>query len=147
MMIDTTETSLAIQWFHLERITGTASAVRKEKQMVPDLNVDWEKLEHFARIGLLSIGCALLESAQLKGKDEHIRLLFEIRNALIHNNGDLALNHNQQSLTNATKYIEQNRHTEISEELDSTYFSMNGTVVELDRNISYVLRLFMIKYA
>jgi hypothetical protein len=56
MMIDTTETSLATQWFHLERITGTASAVGKEKQMVPDLNVDWEKLEHFARIGLLSIG-------------------------------------------------------------------------------------------
>jgi len=56
MKIDTTETSLATQWFHLERITGTASAVGKEKQMVPDLNVDWEKLEHFARIGLLSIG-------------------------------------------------------------------------------------------
>jgi hypothetical protein len=147
MMIDKTETTLATEWFHLERIIGTATAVRKEKEISPDLNVDWGKLEHLARIGLLSIGCALLESAQLKGKDDHLRLLFEIRNALIHNNGDLALNKNKKSLTKAKKYIAENRYTEISTKLDSTYFSLDSTVVELHSNISYVLRLFMIKYA
>ena len=91
--------NLATQWFHLERIFG--SATRREQHIDPTANVDWEKTEHFVRIGALAVACAILEDAGLRQKNEHVRLLFEIRNALIHNAGNMALNRNTTALVRA----------------------------------------------
>jgi hypothetical protein len=118
--------------------------VKREKLNNPDANIDWEKTEHYVRIGALSSACVLLEDANLKGTNVHIRLLFEIRNAFIHNKGDMALNRNSDSLQDAINYIQDNGHKDLSDKLDSPYFSINGSVVKLENNLYYALRLCMI---
>lgn len=142
MSITSISNSLATQWFHLELCFG--SAVSREKNINPEANIDWEKTRHYVDVGALSAACVLLEDSNLKGTNEHIRLLFEIRNALIHNNGDMSLNRNSNSLHDAENYIQENRHKDLSEKLDSPYFSLNGTVVTLKANIYHALRLCMI---
>lgn len=135
--------SLATQWFHLERAIGPA--VRREQRNDPDANVDWAKTDHYVRIGALAVACAILEDAGLKLKNEHIRQLFEIRNALIHNGGNLALNRNSNAVLSAQNYLNQGRHKNISQNLDAPYFSLIGTTVELQSNIYFALRLCMQK--
>lgn len=137
-----TPPSLATQWFHLERAFGPA--VRREQRNDPDANVDWAKTDHYVRIGALAVACAILEDAGLKKKNEHIGLLFEIRNALIHNGGDMAMNRNAQALQNARNYLNLARHRDISQNLDAPYFSLAGTIVELQGNIYFALRLCML---
>jgi hypothetical protein len=136
-----TESSLATQWFHLELAFGPA--VLRQQRNDPDANIDWTKTDHYVRIGALSVACALLEDAGLKKKNEHIRMLFEIRNALIHNGGDMALNRNSSALISAQNYLNQDRHKDISQNLDSPYFSLTDTVVVLQSNIYFALRLCM----
>lgn len=135
--------SIATQWFHLERIFGPAA--RRERHIDPDANVDWELTDHYVRVGALAVGCALLEDAGLKAKDEHVRLLFEIRNALIHNAGDMALNRNTKALGDAQRYLSNASHATLSPEIGSPFFSLTGTVVELQPSIYFSLRLCMLQ--
>lgn len=80
----------------------------------------------------------------MKAKNKHVSLLFEIRNSLIHNAGDMALNRNRKALGEAQKYLTSATHTALSPELNCPFFSLTGTVVELQPSIYFALRLCML---
>ena len=127
--------SLATQWFHVERIFG--GATQRERRNDPEADVDWEKTDEYVRLGALATACAILEDAGRKGNDEHIQVLFEIRNALIHYGGDIALNKNTRALSKAQAYLANSRHNQISNNLDGPFFSLTGSQVRLNSNIYF----------
>ena len=133
--------SIATQWFHLERIFS--GATQRERRNDPDADVDWEKTDNYVRLGALATACAILEDAGLRGSNEHIQVLFEIRNALIHNCGDMALNKKSTALSKAQVYLANSRHGEISPNLDAPFFSLNGSMVSLSPGIYFAIRLCM----
>ena len=134
-------TSIATQWFHLERIFG--GATQRERRNDPDADVDWEKTDNYVRLGALATACAILEDAGRKGSNEHIQVLFEIRNALIHNCGDIALNTSSTALSKARAYLANSKHSEISSNLDGPFFTLIGSKVSLSPSIYFAIRLCM----
>lgn len=133
---------LAKKWLELEFIFSPAAdhARRYDSRE----NVDWEELEHFLMIGALATACAMMEAEGLKGRDEHIRLLFELRNALIHNSGDLSKNNNKNALAIAQSYLTNNLHLGLSQKLPGSFFSLQGSNVKLAPSIYFALRLCML---
>lgn len=142
MSTSASSATLATQWFHLERIFGPAT--RREQHIDPTANVDWQKTDHYVRIGALAVACAILEDAGHKQKSEHVKLLFEIRNALVHNAGDIALNRNTSALPSAQSYLQNQGHLRLSANLTDPYFTLNGSVVTLQPGIYFALRLCML---
>jgi hypothetical protein len=133
--------NLVSQWLPLER--AFSSAIRREEYAAQVDTIDWVKADHYVRIGALATACVMLEDAGRKNSTEHIQVLFEIRNALIHNNGDLAKNRNSKALVDAQAYLAKSKHLDLSSSLASPYFSIVGTVVKLQPSIHFALRLFM----
>jgi hypothetical protein len=134
--------SLSTQWFHLELAFGPA--VDRMRHQDPDAKIDWDETEHYVRIGALAVACALLEDAGLRDKNEHVRVLFEIRNALIHNDGDISRNRNRRALPMAEAYLAASTHTQLSDQLGEPFFAVSGTKVRLLSGLNYALRLCML---
>lgn len=80
----------------------------------------------------------------MKQRDEHIRLLFELRNAMIHNSGDLGLNRNPNALVEARAYLASAKHLQLSPQLTTPFFSLHGTRAELHPNLYFAVRLCML---
>lgn len=135
-------TTLSTQWFHLELAFGPA--VDRMRRQDPDANINWDETEHYVRIGALAVACAMLEDAGLRAKNEHVRVLFEIRNALIHNDGDIAMNKYSRALPLASAYLAAGKHTQLSTQLGGPFFAMSGTKVRLLSSLNYALRLCML---
>ncbi len=133
---------LAKQWFEIERVL--APAVRREQHTDSRPSVDWGHIDRHVRLGALAIGCAMLEDAGRKGVDEHVDVLFEIRNALIHNAGDLAKNRNSRAVDMARTYLREARHSSLSTNIPAAFFSLTGTVVTLQANVFLALRICML---
>jgi hypothetical protein len=70
-------------------------------------------------------------------------MLFETRNALVHNSGDMALNKSPKALAMAKTYLADSRHCDISPNLASPFFSLMGSKVRLSPNIYFAIRLCM----
>jgi hypothetical protein len=85
----------------------------------------------------------MLEDAGLRAKNEHVQVLFEIRNALIHNDGDIARNKNKRALSMASAYLAAAKHTQLSTKLDEPFFAICDTKVRLLPGLNYALRLCM----
>jgi hypothetical protein len=136
-----TTTPLSTQWFHLELAFGPA--VDRLRRQDPTANVDWAETEHYVRLGALAVACAMLEDAGLRQKNEHIQVLFEIRNALIHNDGDIGRNRNQSALPMAEAYLATGKHNQLSAQLGGPFFSVSGTKVRLLPSLNFALRLCM----
>lgn len=133
--------NLSTQWFHLELVFG--SAVDRIRRQDPTANIDWAKTEHYVRIGALAVACAMLEDAGLRRNNIHIEVLFEIRNAVIHNDGDISRNRNASALSLATGYLASKQYLLLSKELKEPFFSISGTHVALLPNLNYALRFCM----
>jgi hypothetical protein len=134
--------SLATHWFHLELALG--SAVQRTKHGAPFAKIDWGTTDHYVSIGALAVACAVLEDAGLRNKNEHVKLLFEIRNALIHNAGNLALNRKPTALADAQTYLQTKGHLRLSPELTQPFFSLKGSVVKLEPGMYFAVRLCML---
>jgi len=133
---------LAKKWIELEFVFSPAATHARRYDLRRD--IDWEDIDHYIRIGALATACALIEEEGLKGRNEHIKLLFELRNALIHNSGDLSKNKYRKALQLAENYLAQNHHLELSPELSVPFFSLHGPLIKLTPSLYFALRLCML---
>lgn len=133
---------LAKKWIELEFVFSPAAAHARRHDLRKD--IDWDDIDHYIRIGALATACALMEAEGLKGRDQHVRLLFELRNALIHNSGDISKNTNRNALQLAKHYLAQNLHLELSPELSVPFYSLHGPLVKLAPSLYFALRLCML---
>jgi 5-carboxymethyl-2-hydroxymuconate isomerase len=101
-------------------------------------------LEQVVLGGSIATGCAIIEAAGLKGTNAHIKMLFELRNAFIHNQFNIAKNNNKNALKMASEYIVNELHREISSQVDKPFFSLKGTIIELQPDVLFVIRLCLL---
>jgi len=75
------------------------------KALDPREEVDWELLEQISLGASVAAGCALMEQAGLKNSSQHIKIIFELRNAFIHNECDISSNRSSTAYTDAYNYL------------------------------------------
>jgi hypothetical protein len=61
-------------------------------------SVDWQEIDDSIKVSAIAFICMEIEKRGLKGSSEVVAALFEARNALIHNSGDLSKNRYKSSL-------------------------------------------------
>lgn len=95
----------------------------------------------------LSAGCALLESAGLKNETIHTRILFELRNAFIHNQCNISNNHNPKALPLAQEYLSEKRYSQLFPNIDDRpFYKLNGNVVEFNDHIIGAIRMCLLDH-
>lgn len=78
-------------WYDFANIAG--SAVTRSQNVDNDVpHIDWERQHQAIRIAGLSFACALLESLNVRGSSRHTEVLFHLRNAVLHNSGNITQN-------------------------------------------------------
>ena len=132
----------AAQWFEMEPIFN--AAVAREKAIDLRKNVDWDQLEQIALGAAACAGCSLMESAQLKGTNSHVKLIFELRNAFVHNGCDISKNYNKNALNLARYYLQNSEHTLLSANIGGPFFSFQGNLVKFNSNLLFAIRLCLI---
>jgi hypothetical protein len=134
--------SLAGEWFLVELVLG--GATRHVADNYNGNQINWEIVNESVLLAGLAAGCSMMEKSGLKGKNEHVNVLFDIRNALIHNSGDIAKNSKQTALNEAKAYLADHKHTSLSANLSSEFFSLKGSQVALHGNVLYAIRLCLV---
>lgn len=132
----------AAQWFEVERIFSPA--VKREKAIDLRKNVDWETLEQIVLGGAVSTGCSIIEAAGLKSASDHVKILFELRNAFIHNQCDISKNRNGKALEMSRMYLANNQYRDLSPEIHVPFFRLDGNIVRFHENILFVIRLCLL---
>jgi|TARA_B110001469_G_C9399909_1_gene205596 hypothetical protein len=129
-------------WWELCFIFG--GATRREKNVDLEKDKDWDGFEQYTLGGAVSVGCALMEEAGLKGeKNEHIKLIFELRNAFVHNGFDLTKNRDKKAFSMASEYLSDNQHLHLNGEISGPYFSLNGNKVVFNSGILHAITLIL----
>lgn len=78
-------------WYDFSNIAGSA-VMRSKNVDIDDPHIDWDKQEQAVRTAALSFACAIFETLDLKGNSDHIKTLFHLRNAVLHNSGNISQN-------------------------------------------------------
>lgn len=133
--------ALAGEWFLVEHVLSGATAHAANNYC--GSSIDWTVVNETVLLAGLAAGCSLLERSGLKGAGEHITMLFDIRNALVHNSGDLSLNTKKNALKEAKNYLASSRHLALSRNLSDPFFKLNGAIVKLETNVLFAIRLCM----
>ena len=131
--------SLSGEWFLVEHILS--GATQRIENNYSENSIDWDVVNETVLLAGLAAGCSLLERAGVKATDEHNTVLFDIRNTLIHNAGDLSRNRKSTTLSDAEDYLRNNKHLNLSVEIQQPFFTLSGSIVKLEPNILYVIRL------
>jgi hypothetical protein len=135
---------IARNWFMYERsIAGASHQFRRNLETGIYSDTEWEELERLIRLSAIAAGCSILESHGLRNRDIHTQILCEIRNALIHNSGDLSKNRNKKSLKWVENYSDNQTWLSLSQNA-FCYFRLSGSVVEIDGGITNFIRLILI---
>lgn len=132
----------AAEWFELEFIFG--SATKREQSVDNRANVNWDDLEQITLGGAVAAGCALLEKAKLKGTNQHVKIIFELRNAFIHNGCDISKNNDKSAFLDASNYLTNKEYSSLSPDMSTPYFSLDGSIVEFNEGILFAIRLCLI---
>lgn len=125
-------------WFELEFALGTS--VKREKEIDLRSGVDWAEIEYHTLKGAIAIACSLIE--KMKRKDEHWETFREIRNALIHNQGNVTKNNNKKALEILTTYLESEKYKKLSENL-SSFYRIDDSIVTLNSGIYFAVRSYL----
>ena len=83
-------------WYDFANIAGSA-VMRSKNVDSDDPHIDWERQEQAVRIAGLSFSCSIFETLELKGADNHLKTLFHLRNAALHNSSDISQNNATQN--------------------------------------------------
>ncbi len=102
--------------------------------------VDWDTIEQSLFGAAICAGCAIIEKAKRKGQDIHTKNIFELRNAFVHNNCDLARNQNKNSLAQAKNYLSNNIYKTAPLELQQPFYKLNGSLVSFSDGIFMAIR-------
>jgi hypothetical protein len=131
-------------WFELEFIFG--GGIRREQNIDQKKYVDWAELDQTVLGAATAAGCSIIENAGLKNRNQHIRVIQELRNAFIHNNCDITKNRNKKSLNMCKEYLMNNSHYELGEDAKDFFFLENNNVI-FKKSILMAIRLCLIKGA
>jgi len=93
-------------WYDFTYIAG--AAVHRQRQIDGDqFGTNWARQEQVMLMAALSLGCSMFEALGLKHHVPHNKVLSHLRNALIHNGGNIALNHGHpEPLNDCKQYIQ-----------------------------------------
>ena len=81
-----------------------------------------------------------MENAGLKGTTNHIKNIFELRNAFVHNNLDISKNTNENARATAADYLARHLYKQPPLEMDGPYYDLQGTKVILNRHLYLAIR-------
>jgi len=126
-------------WLKLEEIFSPNWGNMKD--IDPREEVDWELLQQISLGSTVAAGCALMEQAGLKGSSNHIRVIFELRNAFIHNECDISKNRNLSAFTDAQNYLENHEFDNLFKPIDRhPFLVLQGNKVIFKPNIIGAIR-------
>jgi hypothetical protein len=128
------------QWFFYERLI-TGSRLR-ESNVDPSHATEHLDAEPLVLIGALAVGCAILEKLGLRHSTVHTRVLFSVRNAVVHNEYDISKNRSASDLLDANNYLSAQKYKLLSPDV-GPYFSLNGTKVKLEGQLYFAIRLMI----
>lgn len=134
--------SLAGEWFLVEHVLS--GATNRVSRIYDGDSIDWNIVNETVLLAGLAAGCSLMERAALKATNEHTSVLFDIRNALIHNGGDLLKNNKKTALTEAQDYLLKDKHNLLSSEIITPFFVLNGSNVKLLPNVLFAIRICLV---
>lgn len=78
-------------WYDFSRIAG--SAVQRQQGVdSDDPHIDWERQQQAMLTAGLSFACSMFETLGYKSNQPHNTVLAHLRNALLHNDGNIAKN-------------------------------------------------------
>ena len=93
----------------------------------------------------MSAGCALLESAGRKGTTDHIKVLFELRNAFIHNQCDISKNRNSSAYALAQNYLNSKEYENLFQPGDSRpFYDLNSTNIIFNNGVISAIRMCLL---
>jgi hypothetical protein len=131
------------QWYELEPIFR--SAVQREQNGDLRPNIDWNALKQVTLGAALAAGCALLESSSKKWSNEHVDILFEIRNAFVHNQCDISKNNNKNALLFAQSYLEKEEYKKLLQPPElGPFFTLDKNKVVFQSEIFLAIRMCLL---
>lgn len=105
-------------WYDFSHIVGGAVSHHQHNVDPDDPWIDWDRQRNVVAIGGLAFACSLLEALGVSPAEPHARILTSIRNAVLHNASDLALNRDRpKSLDLCLKYLSEQRWKKLNEPL------------------------------
>lgn len=133
-------------WYDFANIAGSA-VMRSQNVDAGDPHIDWKKQHQAVRIAGLSFACAILETLNRKNSCLHTRVLFHLRNAVLHNSGNIYNNiGHPKPFEECAKYLEEDTWKEvftIYKDRERKHFSIdqNGQVIIENSFFRFVERL------
>lgn len=77
-------------WWDFAQVIGGGLLIAQKNDTIG--RTDWELLTQAVRTSGLGFACSLFELQGFKYKNDHANLIFHLRNAAIHNGGDVSKN-------------------------------------------------------
>lgn len=100
-------------WYDFKDIAGSA-VMRSQNVDSDDPHIDWERQHQAIRVAGLSFACSIFETLDLRYANSHVEILFHLRNALLHNSGNIRSNHGHPRPQNeCIDYLESDRWRDI----------------------------------
>lgn len=129
-------------WYDFKNIAGSA-VMRSQNVDGHDASIDWERQTQAMRAAGLSMACSLLEGLSKKHADKHAGVLAYLRNAVLHNGGDISKNNGHPKPLDACQsYLADNLWLEISPQC-KRYFLIRDNMVWLEASLFWFIeRLF-----
>lgn len=114
-------------------------AVKRERHIDLRKNVDWDELNQIVLGSALILGCSFIEASGIRRDKDHLKVLFELRNAFVHNDRDLSENNNQDALNLCEMYLENQSYKKITGDKKNAFYQLNNTHVVLNDNLYHFI--------
>ena len=125
-------------WSEFERVISPA--LRREQSVDARANINWPLIEQDTLGAACCVGCTMLERIGRKAQNPHTKVLFELRNAYVHNSCNIAQNRNSNALALARNYLSAKTYRQLSLDL-RPYYRLAGTLVQFEPPILLAIRL------
>lgn len=134
----------ADEWFELQFILGPRQAIERARDVDNRENIDWKYLEQITHGAFVTAGCAILGKAGLKNSNIHTKLIFELRNAFIHNDFDISKNRNKKAYLDAVNYLKHKEYKKSPLKLENSFFDLNVTKVVFKGEIHRAIQMCLL---
>lgn len=127
-------------------------AVKREQNVRVGSTVNWGYVHNLVLEAILFAGCVMLDNAGMTvtPRGLHILELYEVRNAIVHNGGDITQNNRITAKSEIEDYINNNKHLLLNTDPDPSKiyirvcpFEINGNIVKVNDNISHFINLLL----
>ena len=129
-------------WFELSCILSPA--VKREKHIDSRTGVDWTIIEQQVFGSALQIGCSFLERSSISTLDEHMKVIYQLRNAYVHNDFDLSKNRNKKALELCSTYNERETFKEIKGYNGNAFFELSESKAVFNESVFFYIRCILL---